>query len=292
MSHNPSPAELLDSVEQLSARVDELADPQARELAQDLVAAVVAMYGDGLRRIVETISEARGAGETILDQLAQDGAVSSLLLIHDLYPVPLEERVREALDTVRPYMESHGGGVELLALDDGVASIALRGSCDGCAASRATLELAIKQALEEHAPDLAGLEVAGVEPEPATNGDFELPMVHAGSGPEPPVLDERPVSWVPLSEAAGVLAGELRALKVDGTELVVANVEGSLVAYRDACAACGEPLHAAALDGRVLRCASCGADFDLRRAGRAAGDEPLQLTPVPLLEAGGIRVAV
>ena len=65
---------------------------------------------------METIEGAREAGATILDELAQDGAVASLLLIHDLYPVPLEERVLEALDTVRPYMESHGGNVELVAL--------------------------------------------------------------------------------------------------------------------------------------------------------------------------------
>jgi Fe-S cluster biogenesis protein NfuA len=156
------PGELLDRVQALSAQVDELPDARARELAQELVSAVIAMYGDGLRRIMEAISEAREAGETILDQLAQDGAVASLLLIHDLYPVGLEERVREALDTVRPYMESHGGNVELLGIADGVAHLALKGSCDGCAASRATLEVAIKQALDEHAPDLDGIEVQGV----------------------------------------------------------------------------------------------------------------------------------
>src|SRR6202035_1743880 len=122
----------------------------------------IAMYGDGLRRIVDVISESRDAGATILDELSQDGAVASLLLIHDLYPVSLEERVVEALDTVRPYMESHGGNVELIGIEDGVAKLVLKGSCNGCAASRATLELAIKQALEEHCPDLAGLEVAGV----------------------------------------------------------------------------------------------------------------------------------
>ena len=62
----------------------------------------------------------------------------------------------EALDTVRPYMESHGGNVELVGLEDGVATLALQGSCNGCAASRATLELAIKQALDEHAPTSPG----------------------------------------------------------------------------------------------------------------------------------------
>jgi Fe-S cluster biogenesis protein NfuA/nitrite reductase/ring-hydroxylating ferredoxin subunit len=295
MSHEPSPPELLDRVEQLSARVEALEDPEARELAHDLLAAVVAMYGDGLRRIMETISGAREAGETILDELAEDGAVASLLLIHDLYPVPLEQRVLEALDTVRPYMESHGGNVELLGLEEGVAHLELQGSCHGCAASQATLELAIKQALDEHAPDLAGVEVQGVAEElPAQgngSGGIELPMVHSSEA-QLPMVDPQPASWVPLERVSDLGPGELRGLAVDSTTLVVANVEGSLVAYRDSCAACGEPLSDGELDGRMLHCAACGIDFDLRRAGRAAGDEPLQLTPVPLLEAGGVRVAV
>ena len=46
--------------------------------------------------------------------MADDGVVGSLLLIHGLHPVPLEERVTGALDEVRPYMKSHGGDVELL----------------------------------------------------------------------------------------------------------------------------------------------------------------------------------
>jgi Fe-S cluster biogenesis protein NfuA len=297
----PHPDELLDRVQRLSARVEELRDPQARELAQELVGAVIAMYGDGLRRIMETIESAREAGTTILDELTQDGAVASLLLIHDLYPVGLEDRVLEALDTVRPYMGSHGGNVELLGIDEGVARLALQGSCHGCAASQATLELAIKQALDEHAPDLVGLEVSGVtsvEPELAVPASgFELPMVHSDAGGAvtglPMASAGSAPRWVPLDAAAAVAPGQLDVLSVDGTALVVANVGGSLLAYRNACASCGASLRTAGLgaDG-MLRCADCGADFDLRRAGRAAGGEPLQLEPVPLLETGGVRVAV
>jgi Fe-S cluster biogenesis protein NfuA/nitrite reductase/ring-hydroxylating ferredoxin subunit len=301
MSTEAGPEELLDRVQSLSAEIDELADGRAQELAHELVAAVIGMYGDGLRRIMEAIAESGTAAASILDSLAQDGAVASLLLIHDLYPVALEERVSEALDTVRPYMESHGGNVQLLGLEDGVARIALEGSCNGCAASKATLELAIKQALEEHAPDLAGLEVEGVlEERPSgdalpmaelpANG-FELPMAHAGAeAPAPP--GERPPRWVSLAGLDELQPGALRAVGVDGSELVLANVEGSLLAYRDACASCGASLKEAELIGNMLRCRSCLVEFDLPHAGRAAGGEPLQLSPVPLLESGGIRVAV
>ena len=273
MDQRTSPDELLERVQSLSDAVDALDDPRARELAHELVGAVVAMYGDGLCRIMATLEAARDAGAAILDELAQDGAVASLLLIHDLYPVSLHDRVVEALDSVRPYMESHGGDVELRGIEHGVARLSLQGSCHGCAASRSTLELAIKQALDEHAPDLVGLEVEGVD----------------GA---PPGEDERPVRWLAVDEIGDLAAGELRTLAVDGTALLVANVDGTLLAYRDACAACGEPLHDGALTGPMLRCPHCQVEFDLPRAGRAGGGEPLQLAPVPLLRGQELRVAV
>jgi Fe-S cluster biogenesis protein NfuA/nitrite reductase/ring-hydroxylating ferredoxin subunit len=286
-----NPADLLERVQELSERVDELPDPRARELAQELVAGVIAMYGDGLTRIMEVIAGSREAGAAILDELSQDGAVASLLLIHDLYPISLEQRVLEALDTVRPYMESHGGNVELVELRDGVARLALQGSCNGCAASRATLETAIEQALEEHAPDLAGLEVEGVSEK--TTG-FSLPMAQASTpASELPIVQAAPPPrWVDVSEAARPTPGRVSEVRIGGDALVLADVDGSLLAYVDQCAACGEPLGAGRLDGGLLRCPSCEAEFDLPRAGRAAGGEPLQLRPVPLLQDGGLRVAL
>jgi Fe-S cluster biogenesis protein NfuA/nitrite reductase/ring-hydroxylating ferredoxin subunit len=282
------PAELLERVQSLTERVDELPDPQARELAQELLASVIAMYGDGLGRIMEVIAGSRDAGATIIDQLSQDGAVASLLLIHDLYPVSLEERVLEALDTVRPYMESHGGNVELVELRDGVARLALQGSCNGCAASRATLETAIEQALEEHAPDLAGLEVSGVTEAAAPRGR-ELPM----AGLELPIVQSAPApQWVGIDESTRPSAGGLRELTVGADALLLANVDESLLAYVNQCAACSEPLGAGELSDGLLRCPGCHVEFDLPRAGRAAGGEPLQLRPVPLLQDGGLRVAL
>jgi Fe-S cluster biogenesis protein NfuA/nitrite reductase/ring-hydroxylating ferredoxin subunit len=253
------------------------------------------MYGDGLARIMEVIAGSREAGATIIDELSQDGAVASLLLIHDLYPVSLEERVLEALDTVRPYMESHGGNVQLVELRDGVARLALEGSCNGCAASRATLETAIEQALEEHAPDLAGLEVEGVTEKPPPG--FALPMAAAATPAAPalelPVVQAGPPPrWVGVDESARPAPGGLREVSIGADTVLFADVDDSLLAYVNECAACGEPLGTGELAGGLLRCPACQVEFDLPRAGRAAGGEPLQLRPVPLLQDGGLRVAL
>ena len=158
------PEALVARVEELTAQLEQIGDPLARA-AEELAGALMDLYGEGLERIFDAIAEE--GSEALRERLTEDGVVASLMLIHDLYPVPLEERVQEALDSVRPYMESHGGNVELLGIEDGVARLRLEGSCNGCAASASTLELAVEQALQATAPDLEGIDVEGVVEPPA-----------------------------------------------------------------------------------------------------------------------------
>jgi Fe-S cluster biogenesis protein NfuA/nitrite reductase/ring-hydroxylating ferredoxin subunit len=256
------------------------------------------MHGAGLATIGGVLDEAGPAGEVAKAKLVADPVVASLLLIHDLYPVPLEQRVGEALEEVRPYMESHDGNVELLGVEDGVVRLRLAGSCDGCPASASTLELAIKEALEKAAPDLVGLEVEGVvasrPPIPEPSG-IALPVIQPdGNGAEPAATPARngSVRWLPL-EGPTPQPGSVSRLEVGGMAIVVANVGDSLLAFRDACAACGEPIADGQLKGGVLDCPSCARRFYLPRAGRSMDEERLLLEPVPLLESGGaVTVAV
>jgi Fe-S cluster biogenesis protein NfuA/nitrite reductase/ring-hydroxylating ferredoxin subunit len=281
-----SPEELVQTIQDLQERLQQSGDPATRDVADRLVSAIVQMYGAGLERIVELLADAGEEGRRIATALAEDEVIATLLLIHDLHPVPLGDRVRAALDSVRPYMESHGGNVELLSLHDGVATIHLRGSCSDCAASAVTLELAIKQALEEAAPDLEALEVlggSGSGPGPATG--TELPVIMAGPATTP--------AWVEVQAVSGLADGAVAAVSVAGADLVVANVDGTLLAYRDRCAGCGASLHEGALAGGTLACPACGRSFVLPRAGRSADDEHVQLEPVPLLrDEGRVKVAL
>lgn len=299
--HGGKPEDLEGRIEWLTAELEAVPDPRARGLAEELLSAVLELHGEGLGRMLELVDEAGSAGAPIRQALVDDGVVASLLLIHDLYPVSLEERVEEGLASVQPYMESHGGGVELLSLVDGVARLRLQGSCDGCAASSATLELAIKKALMETAPDLAGLEVEGaVEPPSA---DVEVSGTPLPIAPKPARLSPSapqaeaalpPVSgWLEVDGLSHLPVGAQAAVPAGGTELLVANVNDTLLAYLNACAACDSPLEGGALEEGVLACPSCSARFDLPRAGRCVdGDAQLQLAPVPLLRDGPTRVRV
>ncbi len=291
------PEELLARVQELQEALDAAGASVPRDLAEELVSAVVQMYGAGLERIVAALHRAGEAGEGIAAGLSDDELVAMLLMIHDLHPIPLADRVQAGLESVRPYMESHGGNVELLSLQDGVARIHLQGSCSDCAASSVTLELAIKQALEQAAPDLLGLEVEGVS-DPTVNG-IGLPMATGSapsSGVELPVISSpppAPPSWFGADVLATLANGALASLDVAGQPLVVANVDGTLLAYRDACASCGGSLGQGSLSAGALSCPGCGRSFFLPRAGRSMDDERVQLEPVPLLrDQGRVKVAL
>jgi Fe-S cluster biogenesis protein NfuA/nitrite reductase/ring-hydroxylating ferredoxin subunit len=283
---DPSEA-LVARVQELTAQLEEVQDFQARAIADELVASVVQLYGAGLERIFAELETNASAAE-VRGRLVEDGVVASLMLIHGLYPIDLETRVREALDSVRPYMESHGGDVEIVSVEDGVARLRLVGHCKGCPASEATLELAIKKAIEEAAPDLEGLEVEGVR-EPGPAGAFELPVIHSGNGNG----TGAPPAWTDL-EADAPGPGLTAPMTVGGADLLVANVGGTLLAYRNACGSCGTRLDGAPMapDG-TLTCPSCERRFELRRAGCSPDDDDVQVVPVPLLRGDGrVRVAV
>ena len=289
-------SELVERVQRLTAELESISDPVARARSEELVTAVIGLYGEGLERLFAELAEAgEASARSVADRLADDGVVASLMLIHGLYPVALEQRVTEALDSVRPYMESHGGDVELLGIEAGIARIRLQGSCEGCPASASTLELAIKQALDEAAPDLEGLVVEGIAngsvaaaaaPGP---GAFELPVVSVAPG----AVEAAP-RWFDLDGAgAAVAEDESVAIEVAGTALVVARVEGTLLAFLDRCADCREALAGGALSEGALSCPSCGRRYFLPRAGRSLDDDRLQLEPVPLLDdLNGARVAL
>jgi Fe-S cluster biogenesis protein NfuA/nitrite reductase/ring-hydroxylating ferredoxin subunit len=284
MARGTNTREAGERVERLLAELGS-ADAVVREKSEDLARTLVELYGAGIERMLELVSE-RHDGAEIIDAFATDKFIGSLLVLHDLHPVPVTDRVQKALDGVRPYLGSHAGGVEFLGIDEtGVAHLALEGSCEGCPSSLVTVKLAIERAIMEAAPELTGLEVEGVVPEKPG------PKLHQIGG-----LTRRPESdWIPLSGYSDLVSGDVRAAAVDGLSIVICRTDGGFYAYRDACAACDTPLADAVLTGVALQCAQCSRRYDVQRAGRELepAGEPSHLDPLPLVaDDRGVRVAL
>ncbi|MGH8969596.1 MAG: NifU family protein [Actinomycetes bacterium] len=161
-----SPQETGARIETLLDELGDSADPSVGQRADELVRLLAQMYGEGLDRVVTVLRGSGPAGQRAVDLLADDALIGSLLALHGLHPVDVPTRVGRALDTVRPYLGSHAGGVELLGVgEDGVVRLRLQGSCDGCSASALTVQMAIETAILDAAPEVTAIDVEGVAAE-------------------------------------------------------------------------------------------------------------------------------
>jgi Fe-S cluster biogenesis protein NfuA len=154
------------AIDELVQQLEAAADPAARAASQELVSALMDLHRGALDGILTAIRRNGAPGAAIIEQLARDDLVASVLLLYDLHPQDLETRVRNALEKSRPYLMSHGGNVELAGIDEGgVVRLRMQGTCHSCPASSVTLKLSIEQAIREAAPDVTGILVEDLEAE-------------------------------------------------------------------------------------------------------------------------------
>src|SRR5512139_126882 len=250
--------------------------PVARERAEQLVREVTDLYGAAIERMMNL---ALAANHGLAHAFSTDPLVASLLLVHGLHPDGTEQRVTAALDSVRPYLGSHGGDVSLLEVDGDTVRLRFQGSCNGCPSSSVTLELAVQDAVLAAAPEISRIEV--VAPDADSNAavipaESLLSRVHANS-----------TAWHPVPELADLRDAEVGGYRIAGTTALACRIGADVYAYRDHCPACTGSLAGARLTGSVLRCPGCGAGFDVVHAGAGVGGAG-HLEPIPLLERDGV----
>lgn len=260
----------------------------AHERAEQLVREVADLYGAGLQRMLGMAVEAR---PDLADSFADDDLIASLLLVHGLHPHGVARRVEDALDSVRPYLGSHGGDVHLLEVDGDVVRLRFAGSCKSCPSSSVTLELAVEDAVRAAAPEISSIEVVAAEPEAAAA------VIPADSLMSRMRAQPHGHAWHAVPDVADLTSGEVGGFAVAGITVLACRVGDQLFAYRDRCGACGESLAGAALhrrlgaDGALLRCPRCHAHFDVVHAGACVdgnGSADAHLEPMPLLERDGV----
>ncbi|WP_116073608.1 NifU family protein [Asanoa ferruginea] len=145
----------------------------ARERAEELVRLVVDLYGAGLERLLELLHERDALGDDVLEALAADGLVSSLLLVHGLHPESASTRVANALAAVAP-----GGEATLIEITrDGIARVRMTAS--GC--SSGALKASVESAIADAAPEVVTIEM--VEPERSAGTVIPVDSLFSRVGP-------------------------------------------------------------------------------------------------------------
>lgn len=146
--------------------VDELqnsGDPDVRERVFELLDWVDGFHREAVVRIMGLLpAEA-------LDALGQDPVVARLFETYsddeEEAGEDLTESLEEALDEIRPYLHSHGGEMEVLAVEGGVVKLRLMGSCDGCPSSTLTLTQGVEKILKDRWPGFRRIDVEGLDEE-------------------------------------------------------------------------------------------------------------------------------
>lgn len=178
----------MERLDALIHEIESFTDPTAREIAEEVIQSLLELHCGGIERMLDKVVAAGDAGQPILEEIVTDDLARHLLLLHGLHPIGMEDRVRQALDRVRPYMASHGGYVELRGIIDGVVHLRLEGSCHGCPSSLLTLQHSIEKEIMDLAPDVAGIEVEGLADRPVTptiSADGFVPIASfAAMGPD------------------------------------------------------------------------------------------------------------
>lgn len=67
----------------------------------------------------------------------------------------IRDRVKKALERVRPYLQSDGGDIELIEVTEDLSvKVRLTGACHGCPYSMQTLKAGVEQAIMNEVPEI------------------------------------------------------------------------------------------------------------------------------------------
>lgn len=71
----------------------------------------------------------------------------------------LFNRVNEVIAEVRPFIQSDGGDIELLKVEDNIVYVSLSGACVGCPSSIYTLKNGVEARVKEEIPEIESVEM-------------------------------------------------------------------------------------------------------------------------------------
>lgn len=190
---------------------------EVRELGHAVLEAVDLIHREGLTRMAALLDH-----HDLLRLAASDPAIAELLDLYDLVPISEEALVERALEKVRPYIQSHGGQLEVLEVRGGIVRVRLAGSCAGCSGSAMTLKRGVETALREDFPGFLSMEVEEPEPESVRPTFIGLKQLKTISPPSRPIFQDAAA----LSDVVGMITVE-----VGGIPVLLHNLGGEVYAF-------------------------------------------------------------
>jgi Fe-S cluster biogenesis protein NfuA/nitrite reductase/ring-hydroxylating ferredoxin subunit len=256
-------------LDQLIRQFEELPLTQIQEKVFEMLRVIDLFHRESLGRLVSFLRE-QGLADHI-EQASTDSAIRTLLVLYDLLPGDPLVEAEKALDSVRPYIHSHGGEVELLRIEDGIVHLRLSGACSGCAGSTMTLRRGIEAALREKVPGYKGVENHEEQPqvgkvfpgglisfdEVETSGSEDDSSKQTGVELNSPVFKK-------VARLEEVSPGKVLPVALDNRNVLIINVGGEIYATGAECPGTNFPITYGKLEGHYIICPWHKEVFDIR----------------------------
>jgi len=263
----PTFEELAAAVDTAAAAVADL-EPEAMVAAEQLKSAIEAFHKPALTSIVRTLRD-DPRGKELLFALVDEPEVRAVLALQGIIRADPATRANQALATVRPYLQSHGGDVELVRIEDGAAKVRLQGSCNGCSMSAVTLRETVEEALVEQVEEIDRVEVLEDEPTPAF-----IPLESVG------VRRSAETGWAEGPEVGDIPVGGMLRFDAGEASFVATNIDQRIAVFRNACVHQGMTLDGGLISEGVLTCPWHGFTFDAS-SGECISAPGAQLEQIP-----------
>lgn len=160
--------EQIKQLSELVTRFEQMPDSPQKATGKELVQLLMEVHAQGLERMLQMAFESSEAGSALIDRLGKDEVAGGLLLLYSLHPDALETRVHTAMERLRPRLSKLACTLDLVSIGDGALRVRIGKDRHSCGSSTGELRALVENGIYELAPDVASLEILGLEEHPAT----------------------------------------------------------------------------------------------------------------------------
>ncbi|WP_013321761.1 NifU family protein [Gloeothece verrucosa] len=251
-------------------------DKNQQVVVTELKKSIEALHKEALTRLIRHLKQEKAGAA--LKSAVQDEIVYGLLRYHELIKPPqppLEKRLNQALEEVRPGLKSHNGDVELVAIElPDTVKVRLVGTCSNCPASTLTMKQGVEQTIKNYCPEITHVISVNTSVVP-----------EKGLGVISPFSEDLEAGWIALTTLDEIPDGGILGLEIDKQKLILYRKGEQIWGYRNSCNHLGMPLDTGTVEQGILTCPFHEFQYRLE-TGECLSVPQLFLEPYPIKRSG------